>query len=67
MEAGTNSGGTTMTFEALMNWTILVAIVSSMTSYLFMRYGTIENIILSLTDFTEEDIRKIKGLIRWKF
>ncbi|GEO64434.1 hypothetical protein [Companilactobacillus nantensis] len=56
-----------MTFEALMNWTILVAIVSSMTSYLFMRYGTIENIILSLTDFTEEDIRKIKGLIRWKF
>ncbi|WP_363472833.1 hypothetical protein [Companilactobacillus musae] len=56
-----------MTFEALMNWTILVALVSSMTSYLFMKYRTVENIILNLTDFTEDDIQKLKGLIRWKF
>ena len=54
-------------FEALMNWTILVALVSSMTSYLFMKYKTIEGIVLNLTDFTEGDIQRLKGLIRWKF
>ena len=56
-----------MTFIALMNWTILVALVSSMTSYLFMKYRTITDIVLNLTDFTKDDIQKLKGLIRWKF
>lgn len=50
-----------MTFEGLINWTILVTLVSSTTSYLFMKYGTFKNIILELTDFTKED------LDRWKF
>lgn len=67
MEAGKNSGGRTMTFEALMNWTILVALVSSATSYLFMKYKTVESIVLTLTDFTKEDIQKLKDIIRWKF
>ena len=56
-----------MTFEALMNWTILVALVSSVTSYLFMKYKTVESIVLTLTDFTKEDIQKLKDMIRWKF
>ncbi|USQ69796.1 hypothetical protein M5C72_06150 [Companilactobacillus allii] len=56
-----------VSFETLINWTFLVALVSSMTSYLFMKYKTLKNIILSLTDFTDDDIQKLKGLIRWKF
>ncbi len=55
-----------VSFEALVNWTILVALISSTTSYLFMRYGTFRNIVLNLTDFTESDIQKIRGWIRWK-
>lgn len=66
MEAGTNSGGIVMKFEGLINWTILVALVSSITSYLFMKYGTLQNIVLNLTDFSEKDISSIKRWIRWK-
>jgi len=53
--------------EGLVTWTIFIALVSSITSYLFMKYGTLEQIILTFTDFTKEDIQKLKGLIRWKF
>jgi hypothetical protein len=67
VEAGTNSGGSIMKLEGMINWTIFVALVSSITSYLFMKYGTVEEIVLRLTDFTKEDIKKIKGLLKWKF
>lgn len=67
MEAGTNSGGSTMKLEGMINWTIFVALISSATSYLFMKYGTVEEIVLHLTDFTKEDIKKVKGLLKWKF
>ena len=67
MEAGTNSGGSTMELEGMINWTIFVALISSATSYLFMKYGTVEEIVLHLTDFTKEDIKKVKGLLKWKF
>jgi len=48
-------------FEGLVFWTILVALISSATSYLFMKYATLKQIILNLTDFTKEDLNK------WKF
>ena len=67
MEAGKNSGGRTMELEGMINWTIFVALISSATSYLFMKYGTVEEIVLHLTDFTKEDIRKVKGLLKWKY
>ena len=67
MEAGTNLGGSTMELEGMINWTIFVALISSATSYLFMKYGTVEEIVLHLTDFTKEDIRKVKGLLKWKY
>ncbi|KRK53104.1 hypothetical protein LKACC12383_01720 [Companilactobacillus kimchii] len=51
----------------MIGWTILVSIVSSVTTYLFMKYKTLENIILNLTDFTQEDIQRMKGWFRWKF
>jgi len=56
-----------MIHEGLITWTILVTLVSSGTSYLFMKYKTVESIVLTLTDFTEEDIQKLKDMIRWKF
>jgi len=56
-----------MTFLRLMNWTILVTLVSSGTSYLFMKYGTVKKIVLNLTDLSESDIQRIRGWIRWKF
>lgn len=45
----------------MIGWTILVALVSSGTSYLFMKYKNLHQIILELTDFTEEDLKK------WRF
>lgn len=56
-----------VSFEGLIAWTVLVTLVSSITSYLFMKYGTFENIVLNVTDFSKEDICKMKGWIRWKF
>lgn len=50
-----------MTGEAIVFWTILVSFISSITSYLFMKYKTLKQIILTITDFTKEDLRK------WKF
>lgn len=55
-----------VSFEALINWTILITLISSITSYLFMRYGTLKNIVLNLTDFTEDDIQSIRSWIKWK-
>lgn len=56
-----------MIHEGLITWTILVTLVSSGTSYLFMKYKNIKNIIIHFTDFTNDDIKKVKDLIRWKF
>ncbi|HJF86754.1 MAG TPA: hypothetical protein K8V88_04870 [Companilactobacillus farciminis] len=56
-----------MELEGTINWTIFVALISSTTSYLFMKYGTVEKILLHLTDFTREDIKKVKGLLKWKY
>ena len=56
-----------VTFEGLITWTVLVTLVSSTTCYLFTKYGTVENIVLNVTDFSKEDICKMKGWIRWKF
>lgn len=56
-----------MKLEGMINWTIFVALISSATSYLFMKYGTVEEIVLHLTDFTKEDIKKVKGLLKWKY
>lgn len=56
-----------MELEGMINWTIFVALISSTTSYLFMKYGTVEEIVLHLTDFTKEDIKKVNGLLKWKY
>jgi len=50
-----------MTFLEITFWTIFISIVSSATTYLFMKYGTFKNMILNLTDFTEEDLKKWKS------
>lgn len=52
---------------SLLNWTILVSIISSITAHLFMKYKSWDNILLNFTDFTEKDIKKFKGLIKWIF
>ncbi|WP_278552810.1 hypothetical protein [Companilactobacillus farciminis] len=51
----------------MIGYTILISLISSGTSYLFMKYKTLDNIILNLTDFTQEDIQRMKGWFRWKF